>query len=489
MVTATTYYVATTGSNLNDGSIDSSWQTASYAIQHTQPGDTILVREGTYTNDEIRIRVDYGGAPGQVKTLMAYPGEEVILSGSLILIDTDYVRVQGFILNNKALRIEGSHLEILDNRFNIWNESTAIKFTGALCNNNLIEGNVITSNQQIFILKYGISFYGGSHNIFRNNIISDFVENGIYIYDAYATTSDMLIENNIIRKSKFRSGIIVHTTSRSNIDGVKIRNNVFEDNAQFGVELTGRVRNVQIYNNTFIQASLDSIPYVYGNDRCGIYISELPEFVEIKNNIFYNKDTLGTHINFRYGALPATITHNLYWPAPPKLVIFDYKWEDILGTVEDEHPIIGDPLFVNLEAANYFLTIGSPAIDAGLNIGLPYMWEAPDLGAFESEFSEVKQTPSTMIREFRLEPCYPNPFNSSTKIVYDIPVVVDVEVAIFNELGHQVIQLVNEKQTAGQKQITWNGTDERGLKIASGLYFIRLRASEFIAIRKVAYIR
>ena len=102
---AATYYIALTGNDLNDGSITSPWLTIGYAITHTEPGDTIMVREGTYFQGEVWIRGNYGGASGQIKTLMAYPGENVTLDGNRILIEVDYVRIQGFILDKKPLYI------------------------------------------------------------------------------------------------------------------------------------------------------------------------------------------------------------------------------------------------------------------------------------------------------------------------------------------------------------------------------------------------
>jgi hypothetical protein len=78
--------------------------------------------------------------------------------------------------------------------------------------------------------------------------------------------------------------------------------------------------------------------------------------------------------------------------------------------------------------------------------------------------------------EFSLSQNYPNPFNAGTTIEYALPEVVQVRLVIYNSLGQMVRKLVDESQSAGYKSASWDGRDEHGRAVGSGLYFYRLDA-------------
>jgi endonuclease/exonuclease/phosphatase family metal-dependent hydrolase len=86
--------------------------------------------------------------------------------------------------------------------------------------------------------------------------------------------------------------------------------------------------------------------------------------------------------------------------------------------------------------------------------------------------------------EFRLYQSYPNPFNPSTIINYELPITNDVELSVYNALGQKVITLVAERQAAGSYQVEWDASE-----MASGTYYYRIRAGEFVDVRKMVLIR
>ena len=94
---------------------------------------------------------------------------------------------------------------------------------------------------------------------------------------------------------------------------------------------------------------------------------------------------------------------------------------------------------------------------------------------------------------FALDQNYPNPFNPETKISYHLPVAARVTVTVYNLLGQQVKQLTDEKQKAGSYQLTWDGTNNRHIKVTSGIYFYYLEASAagqtYRAVRKMSLIK
>lgn len=79
-------------------------------------------------------------------------------------------------------------------------------------------------------------------------------------------------------------------------------------------------------------------------------------------------------------------------------------------------------------------------------------------------------------KEYKLENNYPNPFNPSTVISYQLPVVSDVRLVIYDILGREVITLVNGNQSAGKYSVEWNGRNASGTILSSGIYIYRIEA-------------
>ena len=76
---------------------------------------------------------------------------------------------------------------------------------------------------------------------------------------------------------------------------------------------------------------------------------------------------------------------------------------------------------------------------------------------------------------FALYPAYPNPFNPSTQIRYDLPAGGRVSLHIFDILGQDILSIVDADQAAGRHDVVWNGADREGIPVASGVYFARLQ--------------
>ena len=86
--------------------------------------------------------------------------------------------------------------------------------------------------------------------------------------------------------------------------------------------------------------------------------------------------------------------------------------------------------------------------------------------------------------DFVLEPVYPNPFNPSARIRFDIPEVSRVELSVFDITGGLVRTLLNDKVTPGSHEYTW---EPQGL--STGVYFLRLTTANEIFTQKVTYVR
>ena len=92
-------------------------------------------------------------------------------------------------------------------------------------------------------------------------------------------------------------------------------------------------------------------------------------------------------------------------------------------------------------------------------------------------------------KSFTLFQNYPNPFNPQTQIRYAIPKDCDVKVTIYNLLGQRVRILVDERQRAGSKTVHWDGKDEQGVEVASGIYFYKIQAEEFVQTKKMLLLK
>jgi hypothetical protein len=100
----------------------------------------------------------------------------------------------------------------------------------------------------------------------------------------------------------------------------------------------------------------------------------------------------------------------------------------------------------------------------------------------EDDFSQVPVG-------FALEQNYPNPFNPSTTIHYQLPKTTQVVLKIYNIFGQEVRTLINARQPAGVSTVVWDGWDESGKEVSSGIYIYRLQAGEVVQSRKLSFVR
>lgn len=153
-----------------------------------------------------------------------------------------------------------------------------------------------------------------------------------------------------------------------------------------------------------------------------------------------------------------------------------------------------NPLFVASLENDFHLLEGSPAIDTGLNnpIGvdiLPWdldfnqrIWDGDndgvatiDIGVYEFGSESVdSEDPVIEVPEKYALSNYPNPFNPETTIRFSIPKQGNVTVSVFNIKGQKIKTILNEKHEPGNYSLKWNGVDEAGNSVSSGIYFYKL---------------
>ena len=400
---ADVYYVAVNGDDDNPGTITEPFETIPKALTVVQPGDTILIRQGTYPAFEVR---DLQGTEENQIVIKAYPGEYVTidryLEGStpyhgihilgvckyiifedFEITDTDTLidYLRGFNLWNDAhLDTIRSYYDLMLNRDGIKiNHNSTGEFHNHLTFKNLeihhLMGNGIHGSDGDYLqfidnhfydLGWPRSGYGwyvnGDYNLFKDNLVYDCV------YGFHVTwTNNSIFEGNVMYENGVRvyyhmssdnrkwygAGLYIWSDGSNNI----IRNNIGYDNDS-GIRLAG-CEDCYIVNNT-----------LYSNNF-GVYLKEGDgnSGVIIRNNIGYQN----TYDDFRIGS-GNTVDHNLS------------------GV---------NPLFVDRDNHDFHLQDDSPAIDAGVALpevtvdidGVPRPQEnAYDIGAYEYHSGPIEDT-------------------------------------------------------------------------------------------------
>ena len=170
-----------------------------------------------------------------------------------------------------------------------------------------------------------------------------------------------------------------------------------------------------------------------------------------------------------------------------------------------ENNININPEFVDPNENNYNLLPTSPCIDAGVQDTfltynndtdtlyvpkLSFFGSAPDMGAFE--FDPATNINNKIIDKpvsFYLYQNYPNPFNSQTTIKYYLPKPGQVKVEIYNLLGQKIRKLINQPQISGTHQVVWDGRDENGNSVSSGVYIYNLICNKFSMSKKLLLLK
>jgi parallel beta-helix repeat protein len=355
---AVTYYVDTEGSDSNPGTSDLPFSTIQRAADVVNPGDTVIVRAGTYIDndgDNVVVNLRRGGNSSAYVTFRSEPREAAKLDGQNNrtqqgwAFKAGYIRVEGFEITGTVMAAFAgyvSNLQIVSNHIHdIGRECTddAYGRTGMFfaspARQSLIEGNVI----------HDIGRYApGENDCQPTNMYYKNHDHGIYLKEV----NDFTVQNNIIYNNK----------------------------RGWGIHLQGTSTGIHVYHNTFAFPN----PYRAGHI---IILGQALSSSQIINNIFYQPTTgaIAWHASLSDIEVNRNITYggtiNEYGTtSPPPGVVFS-------GNLDRT-----DPHFVNPSSFDFHLQAGSPAINVGLPLsevtvdhsGLSRPQEGhSDLGAFE----------------------------------------------------------------------------------------------------------
>lgn len=386
-ITGKTYYVSTTGSNSNPGTINAPFRTLEHAAENVaRAGDAIMIRGGNYNMNEVFIdrkkgrggRLDENTGQCSYLTIMGYNGEmpKLNYASRRLIVAADCVHIRDLHFGMPwYVDVFGSGNQVINNKFTGPQPQFGAILTGGT--NIILEGNYIQLASAGNTHDHCIYAQAGQrlldNIVIRNNVCAGFEGYGIHVYDEFKTytpTKDfymrnILIEGNIVHNSNQRSGIIVaRGASRGGreiyIDEVTIRNNIIYDNIGNGILLrTGTTgSNFEVSHNTIV----NNRAWSNSGESSGIDIESSIVNLDIRDNIIVvpNPSEISNIYNHASGTV--NNNNNLYWPSPMNLK----------GNVQDPNPIVADPLFVSMSGKNFNLQSNSPACGAasdGTDIG------------------------------------------------------------------------------------------------------------------------
>ena len=124
---------------------------------------------------------------------------------------------------------------------------------------------------------------------------------------------------------------------------------------------------------------------------------------------------------------------------------------------------------------------------------------APSSHIFQASVGELQAFPIIPISveddmtvipfEYFLNQNYPNPFNPATTIKYGLHKKSNITLIIYNLMGREIIRWDDQNIHAGLYEKVWDGRNKYGEPVASGIYFFRLRAGDYIETRKMVLLR
>jgi hypothetical protein len=144
-----------------------------------------------------------------------------------------------------------------------------------------------------------------------------------------------------------------------------------------------------------------------------------------------------------------------------------------IGAVEGD--VLTIKLFCKADGKEYTPVVNSVNWKVGSVSGLSY--KTNTIGAVKITVKGASS--SALPTEFAIQQNYPNPFNPTTNIKYALPVDGLVKIKVYDMLGREIKTLVNTQQPAGYYTIEWDATNNMGRKVASGVYFYQIEASNF----------
>jgi parallel beta-helix repeat protein len=466
--------VSPNGNDAASGSASSPWRTLQKAANTARAGDVVLVADGTYAGFQVT-------ADGTASARIVFRA-----TGSAALVNSPNSKTPDHI------NLEGA-------------------------NYVTVEGFVVRGAPRV-----GIRAVTATGIVIRGNTVSDCGLTGILT----AYTPRILIEDNAVSGSLDEHGIYVSNSTVAD-DAPVIRGNECFDNNKNGIQLNGDCdaggdgvianalieHNVVHHNNwkgfslISLQTSTIRNNVIYENGQSagagGIHLADQPGCGKPSNDNMVINNTLHepriTGIRMSNGSTRNVIFNNLVVSSKP---IVDEGSGNYIDAASNLKLASDAGVFTGSPAGDYHIHPASPAVDAGVTgyrgaeapqtdiEGVPRpQGQNCDAGAYEHGLPTG--VAGTRSPEPVLMQNAPNPFGSSTRISFVVPPGESgpVTVDIYDVRGRHVRQLVDADGLSGASATEWNGRDDHGRRVATGIYIYRLSVGSHAVTRRMTLVR
>jgi Pel9A-like, right handed beta helix region len=477
-------FVAPNGDDNNLGTIDFPLRTLTKAISLSGPDSLIYMRGGVYF-DSTTVQLNKNGLEDHYIKIWAYQneipvidfsGQPVVTTSRGLQISKDFWYLKGLtIINAKdnGIHISGSNNIVENCVLNNCNDtglqiSNGGSYNAILNCDSYLNHDPLTNGENAdgFAAKLGI----GPGNVFKGCRSWNNSDDG---YDTYEAADTVIIDNCWAFRNGYNIWGIQNFSGDGNgfklggnyfADPHKIIRSVAFDNVAKGFDQNNNTAGITLYNNT-----------AWGNGSKNFSFPTTPDsgFHKLKNNISFDGD-----ISIENTAIQEANSWQGF-----TVTTADFKSLDSTLAIASRNEDGSLPEIDLLRLAT-----GSPLIDSGVWVGLPFNDVAPDLGAFESDGIPNNVEENQFANSFLLEQNYPNPFNPGTIINYFIPESGIVKLEIFNIIGEKIEGLVDEYQSSGFHKIYWDAGSQN-LSLPSGIYLVKLQWNDYIKSIKILFLK
>ncbi len=391
--------------------------------------------------------------------------------------------------NNYGVRFKGQNDINIEN-INIQNYDNAIFCTSGSSSANANIINAVISNYDSDRINTKAIYLKGAINLFVDNShITDY-DQSIYLKNNYNNHVQASIEHTEIYQSEARRG---------NFKGIQVRGKVTSSISNNVVKSCDPAIKIDGSNaETIINRNLIFITYEKMNSK-GIDVKNINDNVMKHNTLVnYEKAVLSQYT-------PSELVNNIIWnDNPGNNIVSSHNYVEArynnislpngdifpgIANINELPDFVGtnDGVSTKSDFASKFvefqLNPTSPCIDAGdPTEESDSDGTVPDQGVFEyvgnKDLVEVMEG-NAMLHN------YPNPFNPTTNILFNVAEEGQVEIKVYNIKGQVVKSLLNENRAIGSHRVIWNGDNNNGSKVASGIYFIRMKQANTNVTRKI----
>ncbi len=237
-------------------------------------------------------------------------------------------------------------------------------------------------------------------------------------------------------------------------------------------DLRGSARKLNKTNATSGTIDMGAYEYAYGDDTLPVELSAFTAICDVENDVKISWTTqsesnmLGYHL---YRATENEIS------ASVNVTVGIIEAHNISSTYNYSYTDAETEL-----STQYYYWLQSVELMGAVN----YYGPIP----IKTGNGQNPETPGIPLVT-KLKSAYPNPFNPSTSIAYDLAEQANVNIEIFNIKGQKVTSLLNETKQPGKYNITWNGKDSANKNCSGGVYFYKMKAGKYTETKKILMLK